>query len=102
MFLEDILRTDNFNEKSRDQLLEIIYILRNETLKLKSIHQNQYDGLYNKINQLNEIVNIKNKEIEDVKKQLLSKNIIYKKIVVPLTLKERITGKFDIKKLNKQ
>lgn len=98
MYLEDILRRTNFDNLSRDELIYICFVLQDEVKKLQSINKQKITKEYHELNKSrSEYSNLLNKYNEANK----MKNALLKKLNIPLTLKERLNGKLDIKKLNK-
>lgn len=100
--LNFLLNYQHFRNESKESLLEVIEILRKETLSLKQIKSNQLNELYFKIDKLNGEIYELNKQIQQFKDNSVGMNKIIESITQPLTIKERLSGKFDIKKINKK
>lgn len=98
MTLDEMMRRTNFNNISRDNLVMICHTLQDQVKFLQSINNQKIDKDYHTINKLQNELNIITAKYEKTKE---IKNRIFKKLNVPLTIKERVTGKLDITKINK-
>lgn len=92
--IDDILRKDNFNDLSNNQLLEVILILRNDLKYYKYRRDNSQEQNTTHINVLKSQIEHEKKEVERLKQV---NNNYRNKIVRPLTLWERIKGRIDLK-----
>lgn len=93
-YVDDILRYNNFDKLSKNELLEIIMTLSNELKYHKYKKDKIYDELNTKINILNSQIQSEKKEID----RLTTVNNNYRnKIVRGLTFWERIKGRIDTK-----
>jgi len=91
---DDILRTENFNDLSKSQLLDIISVLRNDLKYHKyrrDVAQEQSQTL---ITSLNAQLVAEKKDFERIKQSNVN---FYNKISRQLTLWERIKGRIDLK-----
>ncbi len=90
---DDILRIDNFEQFNKQELLEIINILQNETKFHKYRKDESLDTLQSTINVLNTQINELNNHLGKVKQA----NMAFKTLFVrDLTIKERLTGKINL------
>lgn len=98
MNLDEIMRRSNFNNLSRDQLVQICYLLKDQVKFQKNIINQKIDRDYEQIKQLQIQLNDISNKLNKANKVNKS---IFKNISAPLTMKERWSGKFDISKVNK-
>ena len=102
--LDLILQTHNFNSFSKDELIEVIAYLKLELKKYRTIELNQYQQQQTYYNTVQTQLNKKTFECQNLQDQLdkisVQRNNLYNKLSQPLTMKERITGKIDLKRLN--
>lgn len=98
MYLEDILKIDNFNNLSKDELIYICRALQNETKTLKNINSSKTNQEFFELNKIRNQLNELKTKYDNLD---VSSKRLYKKLNVPLTFKERLSGKLDIKKINK-
>jgi len=97
MYIEDILKINNFNNLSRDELMQICRILQNETKLLKNINNQKIHKHFYELNKTKQELNnltLKYNKLNEQYKRL------YKKLNVPLNYKERLSGKLNIAKIN--
>lgn len=92
--INELLQNDNFKDLSKNELLEIVYILRND---LKYYKYRKDAGQ----EQLSILINTLKSQIETLKietTRLNKVNCNYRnKLVNPLSLMERIKGQIDLK-----
>lgn len=99
-YLEDILKMDKYqlNNLSKNEIIDICAMLINEAKLLKSINKQKIDSNFYQLNDLQNKLN----QLEQTNKKLLDyKKNMFKKLNTPLNFKERLTGKLDLKKINK-
>lgn len=104
MFLYEMMRLSNYNNLSKDEMINICNVLRDEVKLLQSINSQKNDKDYNTINKMQNELNTKQKEIDNLSEKLkrngiTSKSLI-KSLLKPLSFKERLSGKFRISKIN--
>lgn len=97
MYIDDILRIDNFNNFSRDELFEIINLLKHD-LKYYKFHKDQnIQRLENCISTLNNKI----VELDIMLNRQKDINNNFRKIIVrKLTFVERLTGKINLNENN--
>lgn len=92
---DELFLLDNFDNLSKNEMIEIIKYLRNDLKYYKLQRDNTHDNLSN----ANKLLAI---EVQQLKNQIetingYNKNLS-KQLMKPLTLIERIKGKIDINK----
>ena len=91
---DDILRIDNFSTMSQAQLLEIINSLKTDLKNTKYIRDRNLDTLQTKMYELQQEVKSHEILIQKYKEVIARYHKMYNR---PLSFKERMTGKIDIK-----
>lgn len=93
--INDILHNDNFNDLSKNDLLEIIIILRNDLKYYKYRSDSGHEQLNIMIKTLT--TQIASERNDTILLKQVNKNY-YGKLVGRLTLWERINGRIDLRK----
>ena len=98
MTLDEMMRRTNFNNITRDNLVEICHTLQEQVKLLQSINNQKIDRDYYTINKLQNELNTITEKYNKTKK---TQSLLFNKLSIPLTLKERWSGKLDISKINR-
>lgn len=92
--IDEILRKDNFNDLSKNDMLEIILILRNDLKYYKYRKDANHEQVAGTIRTLKSQLEQKTVEADRLKQ---SNDNIRNKVLRPLTFWERIKGRIDLK-----
>jgi len=92
--IDEILRKDNFNDLSKNDLLDIILILRNDLKYYKYRKDANHEQVAATISSLKSQLEQKTVEVVKIKQ---SNDNIRNKVMRPLTILERIKGRIDLK-----
>lgn len=91
---DEILRRDNFNDLSKNDLLDIILILRNDLKYYKYRKDSNHEQISNVISTLK--AQLEQERMELIRVKGANTNF-HNKIMRPLTVWERIKGRIDLK-----
>jgi hypothetical protein len=91
---EELLRMENFKDLSKNDLLDIIEILRNDLKYYKYRKDANHEQVAGTIRSLKSQLEHQKLELSKVKE---SNNNIRNKVLRPLTFWERIKGRIDLK-----
>jgi len=92
--IDEILRKDNFNDLSKNDMLEIILVLRNDLKYYKYRKDANHEQVAGTIRTLKSQLEQKTAEVDRIKQ---SNDSIRNKVMRPLTFWERIKGRIDLK-----